>query len=129
MEVGEQDFYIDLLFYHLRLRCFVVVELKAEDFKPEYAGKTNFYLSAVDNLLKHPADQPNIGLILCEKQNKVVAEYALQDINKPIGISEFRLADALPNNLKEDLPTIEELEAGLGDFLDDDQEDSSRRHQ
>lgn len=113
LEVGEQDFYIDLLFYHLRLRCFVVCELKAKEFKPEYAGKINFYLSAVDNLLRHPQDQPSIGLILCEKQNRVVAEYALQDIYKPIGISEYRLNDALPEKLKGQLPTIEELEAEL----------------
>lgn len=113
LDVGEQDFYIDLLFYHLRLRCFVVIELKAAEFKPEYAGKMNFYLSAVDRHLKHSQDQPSIGLILCEKHNKVVAEYALQDINKPIGISEYRLNDALPEKLKGQLPTIEQLEAEL----------------
>ncbi len=113
LEVAEQDFYIDLLFYHLRLRCFVVVELKAIEFKPEYAGKMNFYLSVVDELLRHSDDQPSIGLILCKKQNKLMAEYALRDVNKPIGISEFRLTEALPDKLQGQLPTIEELEAEL----------------
>ena len=113
MEVGDQDFYIDLLFYHLRLRCFVVIELKATEFKPEYTGQLNFYLSAVDDRLKHPDDQPSIGLILCKSQNRLIAEYALRDVNKPIGISEFRLTEALPDKLKGQLPTIEELEAEL----------------
>jgi predicted nuclease of restriction endonuclease-like (RecB) superfamily len=113
MEVGDQDFYIDLLFYHLKLRCFVVIELKATDFKPEYTGKLNFYLSAVDDRLRHPGDQPSIGLILCKSQNRLVAEYALRDVNKPIGISEFRLTEALPDKLKGQLPTVEELEAEL----------------
>ena len=102
-----------VLFYHLRLRCFVVIELKATEFKPEYAGKMSFYLSAVDDRLRHSTDQSSIGLILCKKQNKLVAEYALRDVNKPIGISEFRLTEALPDKLKGQLPTIEELEAEL----------------
>lgn len=113
LEVGGQDFYIDLLFYHLKLRCFVVIELKDKDFKPEYAGKMNFYLSAVDDLIKHPDDQPSIGLILCKSKNTVLAEYTLRDMTKPIGLAEYRLAEALPENLKIALPTVEELEAEL----------------
>lgn len=110
IEVGEQDFYLDLLFYHLRLRCFVVIDLKTSDFQPEFSGKMNFYLSAVDELLRHPDDQPSIGLILCKSKNQVVAEYALRDMNKPIGVSVYQLQDALPEPMKGSLPTIEELE-------------------
>ncbi|MBP9776496.1 MAG: YhcG family protein [Candidatus Rhabdochlamydia sp.] len=117
LEVGNQDFYIDLLFYHLKLRCFVVIELKDKDFKPEYAGKMNFYLSAVDDLLKHPSDNPSIGLILCKTKNNVLAEYALRDMTKPIGLAEYRLDEALPEYIKTELPTIEELEAELSKDL------------
>ena len=113
LDVGDQDFYIDLLFYHLKLRCFVVVELKAGDFKPKYAGKMNFYLSAIDDLVKHPTDNPSIGLILCRSKNEVLAEYTLRDMTKAIGLAEYRLNEALPENLKTSLPTIEELEAEL----------------
>ena len=113
LEVGNQDFYIDLLFYHLKLRCFVVIELKDKDFKPEYAGKMNFYLSAVDDLLKHDSDQPSIGLILCKNNNRVLAEYTLRDMAKPIGLAEYRITESLPEDLKTALPTIEELEAEL----------------
>ena len=113
LEVGDQDFYLDLLFYHLKLRCFVVIELKDKDFKPEYAGKMNFYLSAVDDLIKHENDQPSIGLILCKNKNNVLAEYTLRDMSKPIGLAEYRLRESLPENLKIALPTIEELEAEL----------------
>lgn len=111
LEVGNQDYYLDLLFYHLKLRCFVVIELKDNDFKPEYAGKMNFYLSAVDDLVKHPTDNPSIGIILCKSKNNVVAEYALRDVVKPIGLAEYRLTEAIPNDLKSLLPTIEEIEA------------------
>ncbi len=111
--VTDQDFYLDLLFYHLKLRCFVVIELKKGEFKPEYAGKMNFYCSTVDDLLKHPNDQQTIGLVLCETKNKVFAEYALRDINKPIGVSEYELTRALPENLKGSLPSIEEIESEL----------------
>jgi len=117
LEVGDQDFYIDLLFYHLKLRCFVVIELKDKDFKPEYAGKMNFYLSCVDDLVKHETDQPSIGLILCKSKNNILAEYALRDMTKPIGLAEYRLQDALPENLQTVLPTIEELEAELAKDL------------
>lgn len=113
MDVADQDFFIDLLFYHLKLRCFFVIELKATEFKPEYAGKMSFYLSAVDDLLRHPEDQPSIGLILCKTQNKLMAEYTLRDVNKPIGVSAYQLTEALPDKLKGQLPTIEELEAEL----------------
>jgi predicted nuclease of restriction endonuclease-like (RecB) superfamily len=113
LEVAEQDFYIDLLFYHLKLRCFVVIELKDGDFKPEYAGKMNFYLSAVDDLIKYPQDQPSIGLILCKSKNNILAEYALRDMSKPIGLAEYRLTEAIPEDLKTSLPSIEQLETEL----------------
>jgi len=113
LEVGGEDFYIDLLFYHLRLRCYVAIDLKVEPFKPEFAGKMNFYLSAVDDLLRHPDDKPSIGLILCKDRNKVVVEYALRDTRKPMGVAAYRLTTSLPKDLKGRLPTIEELEAEL----------------
>ena len=114
LTVGNQEFYIDLLFYHLKLRAYVVVDLKMRAFEPEFAGKMNFYLSAVDDLLRHADDQPSIGIILCKTRERFVAEYALRDVNKPIGISEYRLAESLPEKLKSSLPTIEELEKELG---------------
>lgn len=113
LEVGGDEFYLDLLFYHLKLRCFVVIDLKMHSFQPEFAGKMNFYLSAVDDLMRHSDDQPSIGIILCKTKNRVVAEYALRDMNKPIGVSEFRLVEALPQDLQSQLPTVEELEAEL----------------
>ena len=113
LEVGGQDFRLDLLFYHLKLRCFVVIDLKMGAFQPEDSGKMNFYLSAVDDLLRHPDDKPTIGLVLCRTKNRIVAEYALRDISKPLGISEFRYLEQLPEDLKGTLPTIEELEAEL----------------
>ena len=114
LDLGDQDFYIDLLFYHLRLRCFVVIELKRGAFKPEYAGKMNFYCSVVDDVLKHAQDAPTIGLILCQQKNEVIAEYALRDVNKPIGVSTFELTRALPSELASKLPSIEEIERELG---------------
>ena len=114
LEVGDQDFYIDLLFYHLHLRCYVVIELKVGNFIPEYAGKLNFYLSAVDDLLRQEShDQPSVGILLCKTRNRIVAEYALRDMNKPMGVSTYQLMHALPENLKSSLPSIEELEAEL----------------
>lgn len=118
LDVGEQDFYIDLLFYHLKLRSFIVIELKDSKFKPEHAGKMNFYLSAVDDLIKHPSDNPSIGLILCKSKNNVLAEYTLRDMTKPIGLAEYRLYENLPEDLKTALPTIEELEAELSKDFD-----------
>jgi len=113
LDVGGEEFSIDLLFYQLRLRCFVVIDLKIGEFKPEYAGKMNFYLSAVDDLLRHPDDPPSIGLILCKRQNRLVAEYALRDMNKPMGVATYRLTEALPADLQEHLPSIEELQKEL----------------
>lgn len=114
IEIGDQDFYIDLLFYHLRLRCFIVIELKRGAFKPEYAGKMNFYCSVVDDVLKHEQDAPTIGLILCQQQNEIIAEYALRGVDKPIGISTFELTRALPAELESKLPSIEQIERELG---------------
>lgn len=111
LEVGGQDYYLDLLFYHLRLRCFVVIELKVEGFKPEFAGKMNFYLSAVDDLLRHRDDQPSIGIILCKGRNEVIVEYALRDTTKPMGVAQYRLSPALPEQLRYELPTAEDLAA------------------
>ncbi len=113
LEVGGEDFRLDLLFYHLKLRCFVIIDLKVGPFKPEYAGKMNFYLSAAYDLLRHPDDKPSIGLILCKSKNGIVAEYALRDVGKPLGIAEFRHLEKLPEQLKGTLPTIEEIEAEL----------------
>jgi len=113
IDISEDDFYIDLLFYHLELRCYVVIELKRGAFKPEYAGKMNFYLNVVDDKLKHETDNQSIGMILCQDKKKVLAEYALHGLNKPIGISEYELTRALPEELKSALPTIEEIEAEL----------------
>ena len=113
LEVGGDEFFIDLLLYHLRLRCFVVIDLKMRDFQPEFAGKMNFYLSAVDDLLRHENDAPTIGLILCKTKNKFVAEYALRDINKPLGVAAQQWLENLPQPLQNALPTIEQLEAEL----------------
>jgi predicted nuclease of restriction endonuclease-like (RecB) superfamily len=113
LEVGDQDYYIDLLFYHLRLRAFVAIDLKVKEFKPEFAGKMNFYLSAIDDRLRHADDQSSIGIILCKVRDKVTVEYALRDTRKPIGVSEYRLTKALPKDLKSSLPTIEQLEKEL----------------
>jgi predicted nuclease of restriction endonuclease-like (RecB) superfamily len=113
LEVGDQDFYIDMLFYHLELRCYVVIELKANKFKPEYTGKLNFYLSVVDDVLKKPEDKPTIGLLLCKDKNKVVADYSLRDVNKPMGVTEYQIIESLPKELKTKLPSIEEIEEEL----------------
>ena len=113
IEVAGDDFFIDLLFYHLKLHCYVVVELKAGAFKPEYAGKLSFYLSAVDAQVKSEQDAPTIGLLLCKTQNRVVAEYALRDVNKPIGVAEYQLIEALPAELQTSLPSIEQIEREL----------------
>lgn len=113
IEISDKDYHIDLLFYHLELRSYIVIELKSGKFKPEYAGKLNFYLSAVDSQLKKPVDNQSIGIILCKKKDKIEAEYALRDINKPMGISEYRLNDIIPEDFKTRLPSIEEMETGL----------------
>lgn len=121
VEVGGQDFYIDLLFYHLKLRCFVVVDLKRGDFKPEYAGKMNFYCNVVDDRLRHKSDAPTIGLILCQQPNRILAEYALRGIDKPIGVSAYELTRALPVELQTSLPSIEQIEQALADDAGDEQ--------
>lgn len=113
LEVGGQDYYLDLLFYHLHLRCFVIIDLKMGEFRPEDSGKMNFYLAAADDLLRHPTDQPTIGLILCKSQNRVVSEYALRGLSQPIGVAEWQLTRALPAELLRSLPTTEELDAAL----------------
>ncbi len=113
IEVGKEDYYIDLLFYHLRLRCFVVIDLKKGKFKPEYAGKLNFYCNVVNDYLRHSTDQPTVGLILCQSQDRVLAEYSLSGIDKPIGVSTYQLTRSLPKQLQSALPTVEEIEAEL----------------
>lgn len=120
LEVAGDEFFIDLLFYHTRLKCYVVVELKAVAFKPEHAGQLNFYLSAVDAQVKAPDDNPTIGLLLCKSQNRLVAEYALSGIEKPIGVAEYELVRNLPERLTSSLPTIEEIEQELADPPDPD---------
>ena len=116
LEVGGDDFFIDLLFYHLKLHCYVVVELKAGAFKPEHAGKLGFYLSAVDAQMKSEQDAPTIGLLLCKNKNRIVAEYALRDSNKPIGVAEYQLIESLPAELQTSLPSIEQIERELSDL-------------
>ncbi len=110
LEVGGEDFFLDLLFYHIRLRCYVVVELKSGAFKPEYAGQLNFYLSAVDAQLKGDQDNPTIGLLLCRERNRLIVEYALRDMAKPMGVAEYKLLESLPKDLEADLPSIERIE-------------------
>lgn len=110
LSVANEDYYIDLLFYNTKLRCYVVIELKVGKFKPEYAGKLNFYLSAVDDMLKHETDNPSIGILLCKERDKLTAEYALKDINKPIGVSEYKLSDFVPHELSDTLPSAEDIE-------------------
>ena len=115
--IGDQEYFIDLLFYHLKLRAYVVVELKTTDFIPEYAGKLSFYLSAANDLIKHPTDNPTIGLMICKNKNNIIAEYALKDINQPIGVSEYQLSKLFPEEFKSSLPTIEEIEKELSSEL------------
>jgi predicted nuclease of restriction endonuclease-like (RecB) superfamily len=113
LEVSAKEFFLDLLFYHLALRCFIVVDLKRGDFKPEYAGKMNFYCSVVDDRLRHADDRPTIGLILCQTKDRILAEYTLRDIGKPIGVADYEIARALPAALASSLPSIEQIEAAL----------------
>ena len=113
MHVGNSDFFLDLLFYHTRLRCYVVVELKVTDFQPEYAGKLNFYLNVIDDSLRHETDQPSIGILLCKTPDKIVVEYALKNVNSPLGVAEYQLTEAILENLKGELPSIEDLENEL----------------
>ncbi len=113
LQVGEREFFLDLLFYHVKLHCYVVIELKTVDFEPEHAGKLNFYIKAVDELIRDTKDHPTIGILICKNKDKMVAEYALSDIHKPIGISEYKITQSLPDELKSSLPSIEELESEL----------------
>ena len=113
LEIGNQDFFIDLLFYHLKLRCFVIIDLKMGEFEPEFAGKMSFYVSAVDDLLRHEADQSSIGIVLCKSKNDVIVKYSLQNQSKPIGVSTYQLKDTLPEQLEDILPTVEQLEEEL----------------
>ena len=110
LNVGGDDFYINLLFYNLNLRCYVVVELKTGEFKPEYAGQLNFYLSAVDGILKKNVDNPSIGLLLCKSKNNLVAEYSLKDISKPLGVSEYKVTSNLTGELEKQLPSVEDIQ-------------------
>jgi predicted nuclease of restriction endonuclease-like (RecB) superfamily len=109
LEVSGRDFYIDLLFYNLTLRCYVVIELKTGEFEPEYAGKLNFYLSAVDDILKTEQDNPSIGILLCKTKDNLIAEYALKDMTKPIGVSEYKISDKLPKKYKNALPSVDDI--------------------
>jgi hypothetical protein len=120
LEVGGDDFFIDLLFYHLKLRCYVVIELKADKFKPEHLGQLGFYLTAVNRQVKGEADNPTIGLLLCKSKNQVIAEYALGDSVQPIGIAEYKLRESLPAELQTNLPSIEAIEQELGGSADAD---------
>ncbi|PWQ98202.1 PDDEXK nuclease domain-containing protein [Leucothrix pacifica] len=113
IQVGERDFYLDLLFYHTRLHCHVVIELKVVDFEPEHVGKLNFYIKAVDEQIRQEGDQPTIGILLCKSKDKTVVEYALSDVQKPLGVTEYQLTQSLPDNLKSSLPSIEEIEREL----------------
>ncbi|VAW42082.1 FIG074102: hypothetical protein [hydrothermal vent metagenome] len=110
LQVGQRDFYLDLLFYHTKLHCYVVIELKTTDFEPEHTGKLNFYIKAVDEIIRNKGDKATIGILLCKNKDKLVAEYALSDINKPIAVSEYQLTHTLPDKLKSSLPSVEEIE-------------------
>jgi len=120
IEVEDEDFYMDMLFYNLKLRCYVVIELKKDNFKPEYAGKLNFYISAVDDLLKTELDNPTIGLLLCQNKRGAIAEYALRDIEKPIGVGEYQLLKNLPKEYENILPSAEDIEKRIGLITDDE---------
>ena len=127
--VSDKDFYLDLLFYHLKLRCYLVIELKRGDFKPEYAGKLNFYCNVIDDSLRHSSDAPTIGLMLCQDKDHVLAEYALRGIDKPIGIASYELTRSLPTTLQSALPSIESLEAELSQFTATETDPQSWTHQ
>jgi predicted nuclease of restriction endonuclease-like (RecB) superfamily len=115
LKIGNKSRYLDLLFYHIKLRCFVVIEIKAGEFEPEFAGKMNYYLSAVDDILKAESDNPSIGIILCKSKDKIDVEYTLRDFGKPIGVSNYSITEIIPNNLQSDLPTVEQMEKELSD--------------
>lgn len=114
IEVDGDEYKINLLFYHLRLHCYIVIELKVDKFKPEYAGKLNFYVSAVDSQVRTDPDAPTIGILICKSKSDIVVEYSLRDLNTPIGVSEYQITENLPDNLRSSLPTIEQIEAEFG---------------
>ena len=116
LTVGDKDYFIDLLFYHLKLKCYIVVELKARGFEPTDAGQLNFYLSAIDDMIKDASDNPSIGLLLCKNKDKFTAEYSLKDINKPIGVSEYKLLEEIPDYLQSQLPKAEDIELHIRDI-------------
>jgi predicted nuclease of restriction endonuclease-like (RecB) superfamily len=116
LEVAGDEFFIDLLFYHVKLHCYIVVELKAVKFKPEFTGKLNFYVSAVDGFIKSESDNPTIGILICKSKNDMVVEYALKDVHKPIGVSEYIITKNLPKEFKSSLPSIEDIETELDSF-------------
>lgn len=120
LTVGDSTYYIDMLFYHIKLKCYVVIELKARKFDPKDAGQLNFYLSAVDDIIKGEDDNPTIGILLCQSKDKIVAEYALRNVSSPIGVSEYQLTRMMPNDLKTSLPTIEEIEQELSQDLSEE---------
>lgn len=122
LEVSGNEYFIDMLFYHLKLRCYVVIDLKVTEFRPEYTGKMNFYVAAVDDLLRHPDDQPTIGIVLCKSKDKTIAEYALRNVNTPIAVT----THSLPDQLKANLPTIEQLETELDAVVSELSEDSDK---
>jgi predicted nuclease of restriction endonuclease-like (RecB) superfamily len=124
IEFDEEDYFLDLLFYHVKLRCYVIIDLKSGKFKPEYAGKMNFYLAVADDLLRHPQDSPSIGLILCKQKKALTVEYALRNTATPIGVSEYRITESLPIELQNSLPTVEQLEAELAHREESGDEDS-----
>jgi hypothetical protein len=118
LTIAGDEFYIDLLFYHLKLRCYVVIEIKAQPFKPEHTGQLGFYLTAVDEQVKAPNDAPTIGLLLCKSKNKIAAEYALRGTTSPMGVAEYQLVESLPKGLKASLPSIEQIERELGEIAE-----------
>lgn len=120
LTVGDTDYFIDLLFYHLKLKCYIVVELKARKFIPADVGQINFYLSAIDDIIKSETDNPTIGLILCKDKNKLTAEYALKDINKPVGVSEYKILENIPEYLQDKLPKIEDIELHIKDIQNEE---------
>ena len=119
IEVDDKEYRIDLLFFHVHLRCFIVIDLKMDEFLPEYSGKMNFYVSAVDDLLKHPTDNPTIGIILCKTKKKTTVEYALRGAQQPIGVSTYQLQSQLPEDFQDKLPTVEQLETELSTAIED----------
>lgn len=127
LTVSDKDYFLDLLFYHLELRCYIVVELKAREFLPIDAGQLNFYLSAVDDILRKEGDNPTIGIILCQDKDKLTAEYALKDINKPVGVSEYKLLQDIPEYLQSQLPKAEDIELHIKDIEEIEQQEDEEQ--